>query len=1635
MAESKKYTKAWIPPERFVSLPVLTREQILPLNELPWDIFQRLCTRLAGRCGDVDFCQEYGIPGQNQEGIDIYVRKSGSPQYAAWQCRRYQDHTVRPSLIEGAVSDFLSGSWVSRTDEFILALSAQTERTELSDVIEAQANRLRERNILFVPLGITQISERLKGHPDIVDDFFGRAWVQEFCGAGAEAKLSGRRLQPAEIIRLRQLLRRCYTEHFDVTDPGLPSLTGYINPDDQPLRLADRFVPPDVLEERILSRAESVSEVSEEPGAQQSTAEDAENQTPSSPRKARAIPRVTEVRRPAVNWLSNADLSIVLGDAGTGKSALLRCLLLDLLSTEPRFESCAQRWGQYLPVWVPFAMWTRLVGESESKCSLSDVLTAWLCKVSAEEELITLVQQALDDSRLLLFVDGLDEWSDETTAQTTLTLLEQFVGERDIPAIASSRPLGYARIGKLSGKWREARLAGLTKAQQSTLAEHWFIHRSNAYAAHVRSGESIDVRKTRAKAEAAEHMQDLHRDVRLARLAEVPLLLNGLIALAIQRIRLPRSRFKAYDELTRLLLEEQPKRRQKSAFVPRSISALNPETRERAMARLAWETHQSPGSDALGKTVAGDVLAEFCSNHLGKNPGEAIEVSNELLAIGAETVGILIEKSAADIGFPHRAFQEFLAARHLSNLPFEEQEDFVRERFRYPQWHDVFLCLCHLNTRAGEVDKFVAIVESLQLPGEMELARRSFLAAIAFGDLHCSVDTARRLAEQTFEVIETDVQEPTRKRLVEHALDGLESDSLRSVAESRVQHWFPARHPYRSGIYEAITAWPRSKETKTVLWHGLLSEEEWNQRPAAESLARVFGGDLCVSNRLRDLLFVSAEPRLLSFALHALCLGWKDDPRLPAILNDTRSSVDAGLQSVALIHRVARHEQNAEDRAKLMTLSEGHDRGSWYWVAERARALITGWPEDLEIKEEAIHRVKEGRNYGGIWDREWSGVILLEGYPQDDEVAETIANLFKYEEYPGFGLGIHHNWDKLVGSFAGHRIVGRAVDDWLVRKMASKGNLFWDFGLCLVSKSARAKGLLLEADNETGVITEYQAPWLLRGWGMDDEEAAAALTKLAESPQCQQTADLLPDILPDKKLCRQRLLEILRNEREYFGRRALLGLVKLGSDEFDEEVVEAAVNIYKDRVPSGVAYGGIRHLIEHFSDHAEVRKVALHQIHKREGDINTVARIYGSDKEIRCEIVDSCSPLPAFLRAAVVDRLARLAPEDDFAHRLLANYDEDVDVNVKTAAAIGYAASLRRRGDIIGRLSQLKEGLSVTGPDYHERRQAAFAALLELDRLDIVKQALTEGAKMHFNMVPANLNLTAHLAYHWDRVSTAFGDTFWDRVDGMPDEFLSELADRSANWHEVDEILDKFGKWGEGETTISLPLLRLQARRWRSTSRLRELCVTLVGNCEVGNWEQAAQGIVAAEILADQFGGDSETLIELETLVCQEPASSALAIALSTGWPSSRAWEQLQKRLRKQDGPGLMFPAHFHFLAASESPEEFVRKVADTMAQMRGSIWEFATLCSRAVSGRFARDKDVCELAFGRLETHPTSSEKMNLPFFLLENNEQPERLRNWMRLEVKRQSESTTLVEFALDMSSGTVRSVRHVLLEYLMV
>lgn len=159
--------------------PVITRPPLLPLEQLDWQTFEDLCSKLAEQSGVVERVQKHGRSGQAQEGVDIYVRFAHDTRYGCWQCKKYA--TVRAADIAKAVSSFLSGSWADKASEYYFCTSASLSDTSLTAQIESQRFLLAEPGIKFVALGKEGISEKLRNAPDLVERFFGAGWAQAFC--------------------------------------------------------------------------------------------------------------------------------------------------------------------------------------------------------------------------------------------------------------------------------------------------------------------------------------------------------------------------------------------------------------------------------------------------------------------------------------------------------------------------------------------------------------------------------------------------------------------------------------------------------------------------------------------------------------------------------------------------------------------------------------------------------------------------------------------------------------------------------------------------------------------------------------------------------------------------------------------------------------------------------------------------------------------------------------------------------------------------------------------------------------------------------------------------------------------------------------------------------------------------------------------------------------------------------------------------------------------------------------------------------------------------------------------------------------------------------------------------------------
>ena len=82
------------------------------------------------------------------------------------------------------------------------------------------------------------------------------------------------------------------------------------------------------------------------------------------------------------------------------------------------------------------------------------------------DELFPLVEAANEDRRLLLLVDGVDEWTTEDAGRIVSQLLQGFATLHQAAVIVTSRPYGVERISFSGASWQVAELAPLSARQR-----------------------------------------------------------------------------------------------------------------------------------------------------------------------------------------------------------------------------------------------------------------------------------------------------------------------------------------------------------------------------------------------------------------------------------------------------------------------------------------------------------------------------------------------------------------------------------------------------------------------------------------------------------------------------------------------------------------------------------------------------------------------------------------------------------------------------------------------------------------------------------------------------------------------------------------------------------------------------------------------------------------------------------------------------------------------------------------------------------------------------------------------------------------------------------------------------------------
>jgi formylglycine-generating enzyme required for sulfatase activity len=309
----------------------------------------------------------------------------------------------------------------------------------------------------------------------------------------------------------------------------------------------------------------------------------------------------------------------------------------------------------------------------------------------------------------LLLLDGLDEVPEaDRRREQVKTAVERFVAVFPrVRVLVTSRTYAYQRQDWKLNSFREAVLAPFDAAQIHQFVERWYV-----YVGQVRNLSADETQGRAVLLNAA-----IAGNPRLFELATRPLLLTLMASLHAWRGgTLPEQREALYADAVDLLLgqwESQKLRRRADGTYEVTEPSLaewlrvDQQTMRHMLDRLAFDAHRSQ-VDFVGTADIAQGTLVTALMRLNLNPDAR---PARLIEYLSQRAGVLEPRGVGVYAFPHRTFQEYLAACYLTDSGFpDELADLLRAEPN--RWREVVL-LAGAKAARGTVSSTWTLAEAL----------------------------------------------------------------------------------------------------------------------------------------------------------------------------------------------------------------------------------------------------------------------------------------------------------------------------------------------------------------------------------------------------------------------------------------------------------------------------------------------------------------------------------------------------------------------------------------------------------------------------------------------------------------------------------------------------------------------------------------------------------------------------------------------------------------------------------------------------------------------------------------------------------------------------------------------------------
>lgn len=671
-----------------------------------------------------------------------------------------------------------------------------------------------------------------------------------------------------------------------------------------------------------------------------------------------------------------------------------------------------------------------------------------------------------------------------------------------------------------------------------------------------------------------------------------------------------------------------------------------------------------------------------------------------------------------------------------------------------------------------------------------------------------------------------------------------------------------------------------------LLWHALLTDDDQIQHIACRALGTRFSGDNIVADRLAELALTARLDHRRAAATEALSLGWLDHPALDALIATGREHLDFAVRHASVAADLRRGNAIEANRTILIDLVD-HSPMISTWSGGLMELMFDHFPDDQTIFDHYVRdadpTVKDQFRAGEVA----STFLILKGYTRRPEARDYFLKLISphRKDFPDHAelLTDRIPWKEIADAYRHDTEVIAAVENLVREHLTSPIADSSLYACSLVVRTDWARDQLI-ARVQRG--EEWGLGWIIRalveGWPDDPAVRAvrAVLTTLVE-PKTEAVPDgaiaHLTAIIADPAAAMDRLVEIApAASNPGVVVNALNRVIGNGGDRDDPRIqliVERALGSDMTSPwtsPESALYEG-------FPDNPRVREHALSRLGDRGAPLGAIVYGFRDDPGMRKAIAARFVPLSAPLRGRLIEGLADVTASDDAVTALLARYDAEPEPTVKLLAATAYARRLKDAGAVTDEIVDMfTEQARAVGEDHYERRAAAFCALAELGRLDVLtdlREPLGDHkpVQVHHSYGAGSLYFYRYVCRFWDDVKSALGDGFSHRfgfASSSDSEFLQNVL---AVAHDYPGTHDDLAS-----TLVQRPELVATAAGvsflWRTEAAgdgAREATVALLKRVYAGSYHDIQPAWTALHVLAEEFAEDPRTARWLDDELAQ----------------------------------------------------------------------------------------------------------------------------------------------------------------------